>query len=152
VALYAPMLAAGEVDVRPLDALARAAGKAVYYPFLERGAGGRGFRRVDDPAALAFRGQRFAEPDPGWVEARPGDIDLFVVPALAAAVDGHRLGQGAGFYDALLGAYCPPARALVVVYDFQVRTELPVDDWDRACELVVTETRAIATVPPPAVG
>ncbi len=42
------------------------------------------------------------EPDPGVPAAKAGDIDLIVVPALAAALTGHRIGAGSGFYDVTL--------------------------------------------------
>src|SRR5689334_20262499 len=48
VALFAPMLEQGEVDVTELDMRCRAAGKRVYYPFMQPTQGGfhTGFRRV----------------------------------------------------------------------------------------------------------
>jgi 5-formyltetrahydrofolate cyclo-ligase len=147
VALYAPMLDRAEVDVRGLDARARAAGKLVYYPFVCMTPPTRGFRRVDAPSELRQRGRPFAEPDPSALLARRGDIDLFVVPALAAAPDGHRLGQGAGYYDAVLDEFCPPARSVVVVYDGDLLESLPIDTSDRRCDWVVTETRALAATP-----
>src|SRR5262245_25726092 len=66
VALFWPILANKEVDLRLLDGRARWSGKALYYPFMEpRGDIVRtGFRRVDDPATLVERSMRFAEPPP----------------------------------------------------------------------------------------
>lgn len=143
VALFWPLLERAEVDLRALDAKARALGKALYYPFLEAGAESlrTGFRLSRDPSDLVVREQRFAEPPPDAPEARRGDIDLVVVPALAAGPDGHRLGYGLGFYDATLPDVCPPARALVVVYDFEVLAEVPSTPRDVACDLVVTDLR-----------
>ena len=64
---------------------ARARGIQVYYPFLS--AAGptvrTGFRRVDAVTELALGGSGFAEPREGAPDARRGDIDLMVVPALA---------------------------------------------------------------------
>ncbi len=50
VGLYAAMVERGEVDVSRLDALARKAGKRVYYPFMDKTASGHttGFRQVRD--------------------------------------------------------------------------------------------------------
>jgi 5-formyltetrahydrofolate cyclo-ligase len=145
VALFWPMLERGEVDLRLLDALARADGKHVYYPFMDPDGDAirTGFRITKSPDELVDRGQRFAEPDPSQPAAERGVVELVVVPALAVAVDGQRLGYGRGFYDATLPDHRPPARALVVAYDFQLLGELPKYDSDVACDVVVTDARTI---------
>jgi 5-formyltetrahydrofolate cyclo-ligase len=149
VALFFPMLERKEVDLRDLDAEARRRGKRVYYPFLEpRGeALVSGFRLTGSLDELAERGQRFFEPLPDAPVAGRGDVDLVLVPALAAAPSGHRLGYGAGFYDSLLPDVCPPAQALVVVYDFQLLVELPTLPHDFACDVIVTDTRVLPAQP-----
>jgi 5-formyltetrahydrofolate cyclo-ligase len=143
VALYWPLLGRGEVDLRPLDLTLRDAGKAVFYPFVDwhERVPRFGFRRVQVPATLVRRGHGFAEPDPREPEAERGDLDLVVVPALGVAPNGHRLGHGAGFYDTVLPAHRPPARAVVVAFDVQLVDELPVLEHDQACDLVITDQR-----------
>jgi len=145
VGLFWPMAERREVDVRPLTQAALAAGKRVYFPFLEpTGSGFRtGFAQVWDVSELAERGQRFFEPPPSAPRAERGQIELLIVPALAVASDGHRLGYGSGFYDATLPDFCPPARALVVVFDFQLLGELPVTSGDVASQCIVTDRRIL---------
>ena len=140
IGLFWPLLERREVDVRPIGEATLAAGKRLYFPFMQPNAGGfrTGFARVQSTSELADRGQRFLEPDSAQPAAR-GEIELLIVPALAASADGHRLGYGAGFYDATLPDFCPPGRALVVVYHFQLLAELPVTDNDFAASSVVTE-------------
>jgi 5-formyltetrahydrofolate cyclo-ligase len=65
------------------------------------------------------------------------------VPALAVSPDGHRLGYGAGFYDATLPDFRPPGTAIAVVFDFQVLVELPVLSHDVACDVIVTDRRSL---------
>lgn len=147
VALFWPLLDKNEVDVRALDALARAAGKSVFYPGFTRSADGvlcTDLRRTESIAELAPRGQRFAEPPSEAPAAARGDVDLVVVPALAVALTGHRLGFGVGFYDAMLPDFRPPARAVVVAFDFQLLAELPVEPHDVACDVVVSDARSVA--------
>jgi 5-formyltetrahydrofolate cyclo-ligase len=145
VALFFPLLERKEVDLRGLDAEARRLGKRVYYPFLEpRGdALVSGLRLTTSLDDLAQRGQSFHEPPPEAALAARGDVDLIFVPALAVAPSGHRLGYGAGFYDSLLPDLRPPARALVVAYDFQLLVELPTLPHDVACDAVVTDARSL---------
>lgn len=145
VALFWPLLERGEVDVRPLDATARGAGKSVFYPFIQREAARvrTGFRLTTAASDLAFDGERFAQPPSGAPEAQRGDIELVIVPALAVSGDGHRLGYGMGFYDVTLPDVCPPARSLVVAYDFELLAELPTAPHDQPCDFVVTDARTL---------
>lgn len=145
LALFWPLLDRGEVDLRPLDAQARAAHKAIYYPFLEKRDGKRisGLRRVDHTSELAAHGQRFFEPPANAPVALRGDIDLLILPALAVDEAGHRLGYGMGFYDSLLPDLCPPAATLVVAYDSQLLCELPREEHDVPCQWVVTDRRVL---------
>ncbi len=146
IALFAPMLEKREVDLRPLDAALRGAGKRLYYPFMDPSGDGNyvtGFREVIDPAELMARGRGFAEPDPTRPAANRGDIDVVVVPALAADPRGHRLGYGKGIYDAMLPKLSPPALTVVVAFDFQLLVELPVLEGDFACGSVVTDCRVL---------
>jgi 5-formyltetrahydrofolate cyclo-ligase len=150
VALFWPMVEQKEVDLRPLDALARAANKRVFYPGFTRSAEGTlctDLRLTASVEELAVREQRFAEPLPDAPAAARGDVELVVVPALAAALSGHRLGYGRGFYDAMLPDFCPPALAVVVTFDFQLLAELPVEAHDVACDVVISESRTVLVAP-----
>jgi 5-formyltetrahydrofolate cyclo-ligase len=145
VALFYPMEDRKEVDLRALDELARAAGKRVYYPFLEsRGQSEvSGLRLTGSLTELAPRGSRFFEPPPEAEQAARSDVDLVFVPALAVEPRGHRLGYGAGFYDSLLPDVCPPAQAVVVAFDFQLLVELPTLEHDVPCDVVLTDARTL---------
>jgi 5-formyltetrahydrofolate cyclo-ligase len=145
VGSFWPMADRREVDVRPLADAVLTANKRLYFPFLTPKEGGfsTGFRRVSSVSELAERGARFFEPPTEARSAERGEIDLLVVPALGASATGHRLGYGSGFYDATLPDFCPPALAVVVVFDFQLLGELPVTDNDVASHVVVTDRRVL---------
>jgi 5-formyltetrahydrofolate cyclo-ligase len=146
LALFSPLLERNEVDVRALDALARAANKRVFYPGVRDDAGGRAetdFRESAGLDDLDDRGHRFREPPAGAASAGRGDIDLVLVPALAVALSGHRLGWGGGFYDAALPDLRPPACAMVVAFDFQLLAEVPNLAHDVACDVIVTDQRTV---------
>lgn len=146
VASFWPMTEWHEVDLRALDAVLRREQKRVYYPGLASADGGAlrtALRLTRSAEDLAVRAGRFAEPPSDAPEAARGDVDVVVVPALAVAANGHRLGYGAGFYDALLPDFRPPALAVIVAYDFQLLAELPVLRHDVPCDLVVTDARTL---------
>lgn len=141
VALYAPIEVRREVDVRPLDPWLRARGSSVAYPRMQEATAG--FAWVHSPSALVTQA-RFAEPDASCPTVGPGELDVIVVPALAASRDGFRLGYGSGFYDRALSSFCPPATSLCVVFESQLQPQLPVATHDVACDVVFTE-RGIAS-------
>jgi len=146
VALFHPMLERGEVDLRTLDQLLRSQGVRVYYPFMSPSPSGgfsTGFRLTDGLEDLSERGRGFLEPKEDAPVAGRGDVDVVVVPALAADGRGHRLGYGSGFYDATLADVVPPALAVVVVFEFQLLAEIPSEAHDVPCNWVITEKRTL---------
>jgi 5-formyltetrahydrofolate cyclo-ligase len=64
--------------------------------------------------------------------------DVVVVPALAVARDGTRLGRGAGYYDRALPLARPDALLVAVVFDDELVDELPAEEHDRPVGAVVT--------------
>ncbi len=149
VALFFPMTDRKEVDLRELDARARAEGKRVYYPFLEQrdGSAVSGLQLTDALSDLTSQGQRFLEPPRQRPAASRGEVELVLVPALAVAPSGHRLGYGAGFYDSLLPDFRPPASAWIVAYDFQLLADLPALPHDVACDGLLTDARTLSAAP-----
>jgi 5-formyltetrahydrofolate cyclo-ligase len=152
IGLFWPIAGNNEVDLRPVDAHARSLDKRLFYPFMARqGETLRtGFRLLENPLELADHGHGFLEPGLRAPEAQRGDMDVIVVPALAVTPGGHRLGYGAGFYDVTLPDFCPPGRAVIVAFDFQLLGELPIAEFDFACHRVVTDQREFECSAPPA--
>jgi 5-formyltetrahydrofolate cyclo-ligase len=70
--------------------------------------------------------------------------DWIWLPGLAGTPSGIRLGTGGGWYDrVLLHARADALRGLLL-FDDEVRDELPRDPWDQPVDLIVTEDRSIA--------
>ena len=67
-----------------------------------------------------------------------GAADVVVVPALAVARDGARLGRGGGFYDRALRHVRPGAVLVALVFDDELLDELPVETHDQRVTAVVT--------------
>jgi 5-formyltetrahydrofolate cyclo-ligase len=140
VALFWPIEARHEVDLRALDAMLRARSARVAYPSIDPDSGEMVLRYVDDVAGLGEAGYGFAEPPKEAPEA--SDVEVIVVPAIAIDPTGHRIGYGAGYYDRTLPKY-PRAVTIAVGYDWQLVAEVPVTEGDVACGWVVTDSRVI---------
>jgi 5-formyltetrahydrofolate cyclo-ligase len=67
-----------------------------------------------------------------------GTADVVVVPAVAIARDGIRLGRGGGFYDRALRHARPGAVLVGVVFDDELLDELPSEPHDQLVNAVVT--------------
>ncbi len=138
VALFWPIEARHEVDLRELDRRLRGRGAGIAYPSIEE-SGEMTFRvaaieeLTEDP--LGFRGASRSAREPEV-------IDAIVIPAIALDGSGRRLGYGAGFYDRALPRFAP-AKKIGVAYDFQLLVEVPVSPNDVTMDIVVTDARTI---------
>ena len=70
-----------------------------------------------------------------------GEIDLILVPALCYDLSCRRLGQGGGYYDRYLADY--GGRTMGLCRERLLQKELPVEEHDRAVDLVLTEKRRL---------
>jgi 5-formyltetrahydrofolate cyclo-ligase len=139
VALFAAM--DSELDLRDLDARARARGLQVAYPRVVRGERALHFHLASlDELRVATFG--VPEPAASAPTVAASAIALMVVPGLAFTAAGARLGWGAGHYDASLPGLA--GRALGVALASLVVDALPEAAHDRRVDEVVTE-RGVAT-------
>jgi 5-formyltetrahydrofolate cyclo-ligase len=67
-----------------------------------------------------------------------GTADVVVVPALAVARDGVRLGRGGGYYDRALRHVRPGAALVAALFDDELVEALPAEPHDRRVTAVVT--------------
>ena len=67
-----------------------------------------------------------------------GTAEVVVVPAVAIARDGVRLGRGGGYYDRALGHARPGATVVALVFDDELVDALPAEPHDRRVDAVVT--------------
>lgn len=137
IASFWPMVERREVDLRPLHEWLRERESDVYYPFMRGEA--HGFAKVEDVAAMEPTRIGFLQPGPEAQVARPGELEVILVPALGVTPKGTRLGYGAGFYDRLLPRFSPPAVTVAVVFNDEVLSELPREPHDRACDIVISD-------------
>jgi 5-formyltetrahydrofolate cyclo-ligase len=69
----------------------------------------------------------------------PSHVDVVIVPGTAFTPDGHRLGQGGGWYDRFLPQLRPDCVKIGVCFELQLLAGLPVEDHDVRLDVVVTE-------------
>ena len=69
------------------------------------------------------------------------EIDLMIVPALAADMTGNRLGKGRGFYDRVLSNYS--GKRIAVIFDSELIESVPTEPHDQRVEIVVTPLRTV---------
>lgn len=130
-----------EADTMPVINALLHAGKTVLFPRVEG----------ENMVAAEYRGQP-TRTSPYGIEEPTGeeyknkeDIDVTILPLLAADKNGNRLGYGGGYYDKFLKdisclkiGYC---------YDFQISDE-PfsfAEEHDVRLDLIVTDKRVIRT-------
>ena len=98
--------------------------------------------------ALVTLGRPPAQPDG---EARGAEslkeADLIIIPALAASIDGTRLGQGGGWYDRALMHRSPDTPVVAAIFDDEVAKAgiIPAEPHDVPVDAIVTPTRTITT-------
>lgn len=118
-------------------------GKRVYVPFIVSATEFRAVRLLGlENLVLDRYGIRTLNKPEEIID--PSKLDLVLVPAVAFAEDGSRLGMGAGYYDRFL-LHCAQAEKLGIAYEGLLQKQLPIDEFDIPIELLVTESGIINT-------
>lgn len=133
VAAFWPLVDRREPDLRPLLHALAALGVRVALPAVAPDGVSMVFRAMD--GRWAEDGAGIAAPQGEIVP--PGTLDVVVVPALAVARSGVRLGYGKGFYDRYLAGHA--LRTVVPIFDALFVGALPSDAHDVRVEAVATE-------------
>ncbi len=138
VLLYSPL--PDELDVLPLLRDALGTGKRVallrFDPLRNSYLAGQVLNLDDDlqPGQYGIREPRDHCPVVGL-----NRLDFVLVPGVAFAMDGRRLGRGKGIYDRLLRSVC--GRKCGAGFDEQIVDDLPVEPHDIRLDCILTPTR-----------
>lgn len=144
IALFWPIIARNEVDLRALSQNLRQQGASVAFPSIDPTSRVMTFRYPTDPEKMDERGLGFQEP--AYEDPEATELDVIVVPALGLDTSGNRLGYGAGYYDRTLPRFCPPATTIAVAFDFQLLVEVPTTEGDVPVDVVLTDERMFTRV------
>ena len=129
-----------EFETTALLENARAAGKAICLPRVDRGERTLAIHRVDDinnDVQAGVWGIR--EPRPGCPSVALEAIDFVLVPGVAFTPRCERLGYGGGFYDALIARFAQRPPLVAAAFGVQMRARIPLSGRDRNVDLVITE-------------
>lgn len=80
------------------------------------------------------------EPEQGQ-QVSPNELDLVIVPMVAADESCNRMGYGQGFYDRFLSQVSAPKIGLI--YEQNVVEALPTEEFDVPMDKIITNTRVI---------
>lgn len=68
--------------------------------------------------------------------------NLMILPGLAFDRSGSRIGYGAGYYDRYLSLHSDiPFYKIAIAFDLQVIEDIPVDQYDRKADAILTPTQ-----------
>lgn len=142
--LYWPQIEQGEIDTRLLIAALRCRGDTVVLPVVTSYAPDAPTmepRRYEGPDALTPNRWGIREPA-RTPRVAPEALDVVIVPALGAGRNGHRIGHGAGYYDAFLSdLQCP---RIGLVYHECLLPAVPSAPHDVPLTTLITERGSFA--------
>jgi 5-formyltetrahydrofolate cyclo-ligase len=141
VSVYWPLVPRREVDTRPLIAALRQRGATVVLPVTEPGRARPTMHHVAFTGEEALRATSWGLLEPAGPPFPAGAIEAVVVPALGAGRNGHRIGHGAGYYDAFLATCAAPA--LAAVFDACLVDHVPTEPHDVPLTAIITETASV---------
>ena len=101
------------------------------------------FYRITGMADLEPGTFSVLEPIPGKCKKlKRFGSSVCIVPGLSFDDEGYRLGYGKGYYDRFLGKY--PGKTICICYQNCLRPILPHGRYDRAVDILVTETQTVS--------
>ena len=94
--------------------------------------------RLYDPEKVVPGYMGIPEPSADALPVSPEEIDFAVIPGVAFDARANRMGRGKGFYDRTIPKLdCP---RIGVAYSFQIVDAVPVEEFDKPLDGVVTDT------------
>ena len=139
IAAYIPF--ANEADTSAIIAGLWESGKHVCVPVVE-GENMR-FAKLTPLTQLKKNLSGIAQPCvPEFIEH--SKIDLFLVPGIAFAKNGERIGTGKGFYDRFFGLNKIGALKIGMCFGFQIVAKIPHEMHDVKMDFIITEHGIIA--------
>lgn len=103
------------------------------------------FHTVTSPTKLILGSYGILEPKLSeHSEVDTADVDLFLCPGLAFAINGARLGHGGGYYDRALATKSSRAMVWGVGMNMQIVDHITCEKHDQLMQGVITESGVMA--------
>lgn len=140
-----------ELDTSALLARALETGRTLILPRVDRTRHELVLHRVTDLSAGLRAGTLgIREPNPErCAEVDPRDVDFALVPGVAFAATGARLGYGAGYFDRLLPRLPAATIRIAGAYAVQIVEVVPVGPRDVPVDRIVTQSAQFDRPPGP---
>lgn len=128
-----------EVHTHDFIKEALAEGKRIFVPFIPSKKEGMKASELKDFSELEKGYFNILSPKEEYRRLTDEQPDLIIVPAVAYARDGYRVGYGGGFYDRYLSAQKKPGPRIGIGFEVQVVDQVPVEDFDIPIDRLITE-------------
>ena len=138
IVLYSAL--GNEVSTDLIADSAVAAGRAIFYPRLDRASRTLALCKVPSRSGLVPGAYGILEPETPSIDIASLPSSIVVVPGVAFTLDGERIGRGGGHYDRMLAELPQHAIRVGLAYSFQLLDRVPQSEFDRRLNFVVTET------------
>ncbi|MBI2548632.1 5-formyltetrahydrofolate cyclo-ligase [Candidatus Woesearchaeota archaeon] len=116
--------------------------RKMYVPFMHPEKRELGIAQIKSLNDLKPGSYDVLEPELGSLdECDPSVIDVALIPGLGFDRHGYRLGYGKGYYDKFLED--KEFLKIGVAFACQIQEKIPVDPWDVAMDILVTEKGVI---------
>ncbi len=141
IAVYSP--ADGEIDPKYITAAARACGKAVFLPIVNK-EGKLDFAQWREEDRLVFNRFKILEPSCASPYENTDELSIIFLPLVGWDRSGNRLGMGGGFYDKTLASLAAEICLVGLGFSIQEVKQIPVESTDRQLDFVITESEIIS--------
>lgn len=125
-----------EVNTLDLIEWAHNKGKSVFTPLIT-GNGTMEWTRLDQPYTLKNGPLGIPIPETVDIATPPSDAPV-IIPCVAFAENGHRIGHGAGYYDRFLATHT--GLKIAIALEVQLVPDFPTDPHDIPMDAIITES------------
>lgn len=100
--------------------------------------------RIDETTCFDLNAYSIPEPVCESERRKANELDLCVIPCVAAAPDGRRLGHGGGYYDRFLAG--ADTCKVCLCYEMNLSDAIPRAPYDISMNMILTEKRQIVCI------
>ena len=120
-------------------------GPTIAFPLVHSKTGMAFFRfEASDDRSILAQPSKIIESYDADKYIKPEQIDVMLIPGIAFDEQGHRLGQGGGYYDRYLPFVRKDCMLIGVAFDEQIIESVPFANEDASVDYIITPSRLIS--------